>query len=568
MRRPFVRSLLVCAALAGCGPAAPLDAGSVDAPEPLDAALDASVDAPRDASGADARPVDAPGSDAPRFDAGRDASGGGLDAGPEVAAAVEQALDLLCGVPARASCTAPWLCGCEVSSPPPLDVSACEIRERFECDTRLRDTLAGFFARGGVTVDAAALAACTALAEQSYDQCLPRPVSDSDQPGSCWDAFVLGTAVGSPCDVSGVRCGGGAGVCAGRVCTAAGDAVGARCFGTCTAGLVCLDGACADPVAASGAGTDHEDCAASELCVGGRCQAPSAVGASCEGPDRCVAGAACEAGTCRSASPRCVAGGAEGCGSGADCRAGSTTTCQPRRSAGEACFGDNECAPELLCDTETRFPGECETPPLAGQPCASRCAPGLVCVTTDFVSGRCEPTRRLGESCSGVFARQGSLCEDGLGCVGGFCGPLPRLDEPCAEDNRCEAGLVCLIDRVTFLSRCRPPLPEGADCSSSVDGCADGLYCDFSSFFSSVCRAVPSEGQECTGTCGSGLDCRFFPTLSRSICVPPPGLGEDCTGACTVGAFCTTDLSAGRCVQRICDIVSPGGGPFPPPVPF
>jgi hypothetical protein len=278
MHRPLVRSLLVCAALAGCDAAAPLDAGHVDAPEPLDAALDAFGDASRDAAVTDARLLDAPVADAPRFDGGRDAPGPRPDAGPEVAAAVAQALDLVCGVPARAACSAPWLCGCDTSSPPPFDLAACERSERTECEARLRDTLTAFFARGGVTVDEEALATCTALAEQSYQRCLPRPVSDEDQPASCWDAFVLGTAVGSPCDVSGVRCADGAGVCAGRVCTAAGDAVGARCFGTCTAGLVCAEGTCADPVAASGACSDHEDCAASELCVGGRCEAPVPVG--------------------------------------------------------------------------------------------------------------------------------------------------------------------------------------------------------------------------------------------------------------------------------------------------
>ena len=568
MHRPLVRSLLVCAALAGCDADAPLDAGHVDAPEPLDAALDAFGDASRDAAVTDARLLDAPVADAPRFDGGRDAPGPRPDAGPEVAAAVAQALDLVCGVPARAACSAPWLCGCDTSSPPPFDLAACERSERTECEARLRDTLTAFFARGGVTVDEEALATCTALAEQSYQRCLPRPVSDEDQPASCWDAFVLGTAVGSPCDVSGVRCADGAGVCAGRVCTAAGDAVGARCFGTCTAGLVCAEGTCADPVAASGACSDHEDCAASELCVGGRCEAPVPVGSACDGLDRCAVGAACEAGTCRSASPRCVVGGAEGCGSGAECRAGSTTTCQPRRGAGENCFGDNECAPELTCDTASSFPGVCRLLPGAGEPCVTRCAAGLVCLTVDFSSASCEPPRRLGESCAGLFARDGSVCEDGLGCVGGTCGPLPRLGEPCTEDSRCEAGLVCLTDRVTFLQRCEPPLPEGADCRDTGGGCAEGLFCDFSSFFSSVCRAFPTEGQECRGTCVPGLDCRFFPPLSRSICVPPPGLGEECDSVCTGDAFCTTDVSAGRCVQRICDVVSPGGGPVPPIEPF
>jgi hypothetical protein len=486
--------------------------------------------------------------------------------GPEIAAAVEEALDLRCGVTARAACSAPWLCGCDVSSPP-LDPAACEISGRAECEAALRGTLTSFFARVGVAVDEEALAICTALAERSYELCLPQPISAQDQPASCWDAFVLGNALGSPCEARGLRCAGGAGVCADRVCTPAGAVVGARCFGTCTAGLVCLDGTCADPVAASGRCSDHEDCAASELCVGGRCEAPAPIGASCDGVDRCVLGAACEGGSCRSTGLRCVLGGADACGSGAECRTGSTTTCQSRRGLGEPCSSEDACARDLTCDTAST--GTCTTLPGAGEPCGFRCAPGLVCLTEDFSSAICAPPRRAGESCAGVSTRDGgSACEDGLGCVGGVCGPPPRLDEACAEDGRCDAGLVCLTDRVSFLPRCRLPLPEGADCSGTADGCADGLYCDFSSFRPSVCRAVPSEGQECTGTCASGLDCRFFPELTRSICTPQPGLGEECGSRCAGDAFCTLDPAAGRCVQRICDRVSSGGGLFPPIGPF
>jgi hypothetical protein len=560
MDRTVLRLLALGALVTACEVTAPADGGPLDAP---------GSDAPAsDAPGSDAPGRDAPARDAssdpPVPDAGRDAA---VDAGPDVTAAVNAALDLICGLPAYASCTAPWACGCEVfGAPPPRDVDACVARARGGCEPDYRDRIATAFAAGGVSVDEAALADCIATARRSYDLCLPKPVIDEDLPASCWDAFTVGGAIGDPCRIGGVRCAAGDGVCAGRVCTAAADTEGAGCLGTCAPGLRCASGSCAAPAARGEACDDHEDCAGSELCVGGVCAPPVAPDGACDRHDRCQTGYGCVEGTCQASSPStCAPGGDEVCPSGSECRSDFVEVCLPRGGLGSPCSSDVECAESLGCDFSASFLGTCARLPGLGAPCTGGCEAGLSCMSTG--GGTCALPRRLGERCDDVSVTFGSICEPGLGCVLGTCSSLPRLDERCSDENLCEAGLTCLFDDLTFENRCRAPLPEGSDCGRFGGGCGTGLFCDFRGF-PPLCRIAPVEGQECpSGVCAGDLDCRMFTGLPRPICAPPAGLGERCLRTCVEGAYCGPDPSAGACFVRVCDRVSTGGGPGPFPGP-
>lgn len=550
---PALRSALLASLffVAACDPAAPVvdggtDAGLDGAADPDGGDLDAGSDAP-------SAPVDAPRTDTPRLDTP-------LDAGPDVSAEVEAALDFVCGVQAYADCTAPWGCGCETFSPPP-DVASCTSRTRESCAFEVRPGLTSYFQRVGITLDREALDRCVAAARHSFDLCLAEPATDIDPVASCFDALVVGVPIGGACEFSGMGCADGAGVCS-RSCVARPSTAGERCSVSCGGGLACVDGNCADPVAEGGACTDNEDCAADELCVGGRCGDPAGAGETCASDDECGTGYEC-AGVCTAAAASCRVD-SPSCGAGRDCRTGSRRVCLARVGLGERCDDDFACQDRLFCDFGV-FPSQCAPLPTLGEACDRSCTDGAVCVFDRFGSGGlCVEHRRLGEDCSSGTWSGEPLCESGLTCNMGLCGGAPRLGEPCSDDGRCEIGLACEWDPFSGGQFCQPARPEGSPCDRG--GCDVGLFCDWTTG-SPVCRRFPGEGEECpSGACQEGLECRFFAPLSRSICVPPAHLGEECSSICSAEAYCGDDLGGGTCTPLVCDLVSGGG--IGPPIPF
>lgn len=560
-----VSLLVLLTGLVGCDRVSPTDggvldagtedAGALDAPAP---SSDAAPDA-RDASG------DTPSDRPDGRDGGSPPTDAPVDAGPDVRREVMDALDIFCDPPAYGNCTAPWMCGCDTFGiSAPADVAACVRRNRGTCDSDLPSLLTPFFARGGVTIDSAALDTCVAQLRSLYDHCLP-PTDAAQYPLACRDALVLGLPIGASCELPGFRCADGAGVC-GRTCQAA-PALGESCTTFCGPGLACVSGTCAMPVAAGGTCRDHEDCATPELCIGGVCGAPLTFGAACTSEDRCATGLVCDGGVC---GPRfessCTLGSSE-CGAASECTSASRRVCAPTLPPGATCTDIAECGEGTTCDFSITFPGVCAPFPRLGERCNGPCQPGLRCLD-DFTSGAvCDLPRAAGQPCNDVFSRDGRVCDDGLSCnASGVCGPIPGLDELCAGDGLCQPGLACIFDTITFEQRCRMQMPEGSSCQSDQE-CMEDLYCDFTRAFPGICTPVPREGQECTFRCAGDLDCRFFSPLSRSYCINPGGIGAECGSRCLAGAFCTDDSTRGGCRPIVCSSVSAGGG-GPGPFPF
>ena len=541
--RSFLGRVGAAALLAGCSASDLADAGTplLDAPAGFDVPMN---DAGRDAASSDVR---------------RDAPVARRDAGLDVGPAIDGALELFCGVRARALCTVPWTCRCETSEEPPIVPASCEAEERTACEAVQRDALTIAFERYEATFDEAALDRCVELAHQSYAWCLPNPVTQADQPASCWDAFVVGAPLGAFCDPSGVRCAGGAGVCIDRICQPVGAAIGAPCSTTCTPGLACVDGACAEPVAAGGACGDHEDCAGSEFCVGGRCAPPVTEGGACDGTGRCAVNARCEDGACRGARVQvCPNDGADTCASGDGCRRLPVATCQLPLPAGAACENTNDCERDMWCDRRAGTPGVCTPFPREGEACSVAgtidCLDDRVCAAeTVSSSGTCQPRRGLGERCDDLRPVSGDgLCVGGLGCFDGTCGELRGEGELCPEAWECQFGLLCVPDTITGPQRCRRPLAEGEECGITATPCAELLFCDSSSA-RWICRAPTIDPGPCGVPCDPGEVCSYLSERRSWACLPLSPLGQPCGEACEEGLACLIDPALGRCVQEICE---------------
>jgi hypothetical protein len=254
-------------------------------------------------------------------------------------------------------------------------------------------------------------------------------------------------------------------------------------------------------------------------------------------------------------------------------------TCAPRGEARSPCRDEvlGQCRPGLHCDG-----GRCA--PLGGEgagcdptaPDETSCIAGLLCV-----DGACLRPRAAGEACGEAPCGPCLRCEDGscveatacelaLGegcglratCGRGTCVERAGLGEAC-DDRDCEVGLGCLLSTLTCA---RMPAP-GEPCAEVVGpGCGPDAICE-----GGTCRALPAEGEACTGTCAGGLVCASGACVRRAadgepcdvgcangtcgaggLCEPWPGSGEPCgDGACTdplacgLGDRCVAPLGGG-----------------------
>jgi hypothetical protein len=232
----------------------------------------------------------------------------------------------------------------------------------------------------------------------------------------------------------------------------------------------------------------------------------------------CAHSSQCESGMC-SGTPEQLR---RGCG-----------TCTQRLKAGDACDPadrQRSCFPDLVCvkSDSTRGKGVCREPSFValGELCATEdgfsVATCLGNATCGRATHRCGPVPKRGEACTTEFACGiGQACIDercvtraelGASCELNRCNPslycnkstqrcaaynVVGVNGVCANGiNRCERGLVCVVQLESNSSRvspgtCARPLEEGAQCptlgfvqfeegSDIYDGlppCASSLQC-------------------------------------------------------------------------------------------
>jgi hypothetical protein len=205
----------------------------------------------------------------------------------------------------------------------------------------------------------------------------------------------------------------------------------------CAASTQCSGGVC--NVSGTGNPTSEVTC--------GKCASYLAVGAACG------SGPSCDPDTSQCVNGTCVAYVGQGqscanapCSDGLQCDP-NTQLCQPYPTKGEtctftcqwpyvcsggtcidavpengACPNGDECAPNLVCDSQTMI---CRKPTTAsaGQPCGFvnneivDCESGLKCALTSGTSQTCIVPKQQGEACTvGQYE-----CVQYLACIGGTC---------------------------------------------------------------------------------------------------------------------------------------------------
>jgi hypothetical protein len=208
-------------------------------------------------------------------------------------------------------------------------------------------------------------------------------------------------------------------------------------------------------------------------------------------------------------------------------------------AGGDACSIDAECA-SGTCELPATCPeagccvGACRAAQAPGQPgagCAKDrdCGAGLVCGQdlTCHVPGKADEPCRIDRECG-----------DGLACVGaggataGTCHALPHLGEICPYHRCAEINLRC--DDAS-MNLCAPVGLPGAPCPASTE-CAIGSECDAATH---QCRAFPSLGMPCDGSCQSDSFCLIGGAAATGTCTAllPNGMPCDGNQECITG-FC------------------------------
>ncbi|MBN1946791.1 MAG: hypothetical protein JW797_14045 [Bradymonadales bacterium] len=376
--------------------------------------------------------------------------------------------------------------------------------------------------------------------------------------GGCGEGLVCSSASGlERCEVSGCRLGS-------LECGCPLDRV-------CDSGLVCQDGLCrtvaCEPGASGCACRADFGCNAGLICADGDI---------CESIDCTpgMIGCRCDDGACRAADAYCDSN--ERC---------QLTGC-PEGSEGCACFEDNSCGlssegEPLSCDGGTCVYSAC----LRGDVgCICELDGGCIDRGVECVDGLCLPVGCSPgeENCSclaggcdlGLFCRDGLVCVDDAGylggecldnnrchrgnrCQAGVCVPCLLGSQGCAcnDEDGCNAGLTCgagICVTATGLSRsppsdpaCHTPctsdaiLEDGTEvvCPANglLDGCFFGLEC-----IDGCCRAPGSDA--CT--CAVDADCPNFQACLSGLCQSSCENTEDCVA----GAGCYQNVCRLSCV--------------------
>ncbi len=469
---------------------------------------------------------------------GHTADAPGPDAGP--VAALSEVTDILCGGLAEIGCSAPWDCACPGFGERP-DFLSCVADEREICSFGfITNPLAAGIAARRIRTDLELLRECVADLRTSYARCSG---SRLDLGALCTAAFVDAAALGEEC--SDALCAEGAGVCSYETGTCVPlPTEGLPCELACSPGLRCVAGTCAPPAAAGEPCESDASCAGDLACSAGTCRALASAGSRCDESADCAvslecAGAVCTDTPTASCTESSECSGLEACGAGA-----FEGTCRVLTALGEPCDADDACA-DARCDFTT---GLCAPRLGEGESCAAPtdCASGLLCALT----GLCTRAGRLGEDCVASF--EGAGCAEGLTCRGAVCVTLPGDGEACGDAGECAPGLACVDDGATV--KCGAPRSIGESCFSGTE-CGDLGRCDFLESRCAP-RLAAGADCFVDADCEVGLLCVSDPLTFMARCRSPLPIGERCdAAACVEGAFCRFETGPASCEPTVCSQV-------------
>ncbi len=331
-----MRALVFAVALGASAGATALAACSTTETAPLPGE-DASFEATSEAAATDVHPGEASAVDAPT-EAGA-VDGGAVDGGAGVAFC-DQTYGAL-RVAFEGCCTSG-----DTTTDQYKFIDAIYVALTGDCEARLSSAIA----KGRVTFDPAAAAACVTSFQQTIAGGVCWGNIDTNQPGgaeygsSACTGVVTGLqAAGKPCAID-LECASGL---------------------TCVGWTGSTDGTCAMPgvagqpceqAADAGSALDldygfgsHPPCAAGAYCVTPTCKAQGASGAACTEDSACVAGMTCHLGRCAAAGPSTDGGACDtkvDCVQGTYCALGDggavPGVCAPREGQGGSCTSSGD----------------------------------------------------------------------------------------------------------------------------------------------------------------------------------------------------------------------------------
>ncbi len=194
------------------------------------------------------------------------------------------------------------------------------------------------------------------------------------------------------------------------------------------------------------------------------------------------------------------------------------------------CLVDEECAGDMICET---------------QACADGCCAGVCRAKTPEVA--------IGEDCSAAPCAADAYCRlDGAG--GATCTARAPAGGLCTSIEGCAADAVCDLDPATGQGSCVALAADNATCDPAlaIGGCLGiDRWCDPAS---SRCehRAEVDQG------CGSDAQCIEAAACVSGTCRARPGLGDACgesaTGSrgCLGGLVCAGGACAADPAQEVC----------------
>ncbi len=188
------------------------------------------------------------------------------------------------------------------------------------------------------------------------------------------------------------------------------------------------------------------------------------------------------------------------------------TTCEEafmRGQVGDACQGITTCKRDLVpCCTETL---ECSGVIVGIKRDCSNCSP---CADED-------------------------ACQLGTVCLSGRCEPCPKVNEKCAE---CPDGLVPFERNGCATCDCGPP-PE---CPPQASNCVPGAYCAASCTGTACCAKFLAQPGACSpNPTGCSMECG--PTSCPGACFAAACTCEGSTWSCAAKCAPKTELFTARC---------------------
>ena len=288
--------------------------------------------------------------------------------------------------------------------------------------------------------------------------------------------------------------------------------------------------------------SDHE-CRAGLACIEQRCTSPHKEGETCQTHRQCQPGFACHP-----TEEICVKAqeNKSTCAFSGHCVDG--LFCHQQRLQGSLCLAASK---EGAFCQQTE---DCLTPGLFychKQVCTKRPALNASCTSESGCQApyQCDATTSTCQSLptDGDHCRQASpACALGLTCLQESgtprCRPLKTLQQACAVDEECAAGLYCKSKQCASLPSARE--------TCYIGSCASGHYCEATS---NTCKVHASTGGDCPigNECPTTLAC-LPDTNGLRKCTTLPKQGERCRQRCQAGLLCRPSPLAGTCKPSLC----------------